>query len=403
MTQEERLVKKCLLNWEHITETFISSLDKELGNISIQILTFGTSLAEVQKRFAKHFERQNDTTYLLIKFIENYGRFSNEQPGLLAKQYTKDQLNKKTDLLHDQIWDIIQRQKEVALEEKENIAKTGWINKEVDKIMQSLLRFSGCELNNIHYKRIVLQSYYALNENKNETDLGYDVEDIKLDPKDLPDIDYEEFVPFERIDSIMSCFELYKEINLRKLQENTHRVPADISECLKIELDASGQRLLRAKTFIINKIKKLKIKYSCFLHRLEDWIVHSIKTENKFIYGLIQKVRDCILNETPQIEFHLKFFDPLTDYDLVDFSLGPHIVSLPPEEDDHDDYFNSSQLFFIMTDLSNLTPQFTKNSKPKALDFAYTVNHFMFRIKNNDIGLLKMFPSSWIGKNPQKI
>jgi hypothetical protein len=235
MTQDERLVKKCLLNWEHITETFISSLDKELGNISIQILTFGTSLADVQKRFAKHFERQNDTSYLLIKFIENYGRFSNEQPGLLAKKYTKDQLNKKTDLLHDQIWDIIQRQKEVALEEKENIAKTGWINKEVDKIMQSLLRFSGSELNNIHYKRIVLQSYYALNENKNETDVGYDVEDIKLDPNDLPVIDYEEFVPFERIDSIMSCFELYKEINLRKLQENTHRVPADIRECLKIE------------------------------------------------------------------------------------------------------------------------------------------------------------------------
>lgn len=131
--------------------------------------------------------------------------------------------------------------------------------------------------------------------------------------------------------------------------------------------------------------------------------MHSIKTENKFIYGLIQKVRECIQNETPQIEFHLKFFDPLTDFDLVDFSLGPHKVNLPPEEDDPDDYFNSSQLYFIMTDLSNLTPQFIQNSNPKSLEFAYAVNHFVFRIKNNDIGLLKMFPSSWIDFNKSQV
>ena len=51
-------------NWESINDTFIVSLDKELGNLSAQLFNFKTNLKDVQRRFAKHFERQTDTTFL---------------------------------------------------------------------------------------------------------------------------------------------------------------------------------------------------------------------------------------------------------------------------------------------------------------------------------------------------
>ena len=145
MSRHDQTLKKASLNWEQIPDCFITALDRELGGVSMQLLAFKSSLTDIQRQFAKNFERQSDTSYLLIKFIENYGRFANDQPSLLSKQFTKDQLMKKIDVLHDQVWEIIQRQKDVALQEKENITQAGWINKEIDKLTQCFLRFVGCE------------------------------------------------------------------------------------------------------------------------------------------------------------------------------------------------------------------------------------------------------------------
>ena len=59
---------------------------------------------------------------------------------------------------------------------------------------------------------------------------------------------------------------------------------------------------------------------------MEDWIVYSVKTENKLIYELISKIKESINNEVPHIEFHLKYFDPLLEYKIIDYTIAPKIV-----------------------------------------------------------------------------
>lgn len=243
----------------------------------------------------------------------------------------------------------------------------------------------------------MLQSYYSLCCERPESEVGYEVEDLNLDPNNLPMIDYDEYVPLERIGSIINCFEIYKDSNLIQIRQNAHRIPEEMATCLIRELENSEIRFTRTRVFITNKIKKLKIRYSCFLHRLEDWIVHSIKTENTFIYELMQKIRDSVTDEIPQIEFHLKFFDPLTDYNVIQFDVGPRQIILPLEESFANDHFNCSQLYFLFTDLSNLQPKFVSHdmSEKTAFELNFLQHHFSFRIKNNKTGLIPMFPNQW--------
>lgn len=101
---------------------------------------------------------------------------------------------------------------------------------------------------------------------------------------------------------------------------------------------------------MIHKILKVKIKSTYFVHRIEDWIVHSIKTENGMIYEQISDIKNCIKKEIPKIEFRLRYFDPLKEYQIIESGLGPNKIILPPEDNGGETYFNYAQLNLVLTD-----------------------------------------------------
>lgn len=48
------------------------------------------------------------------------------------------------------------------------------------------------------------------------------------------------------------------------------------------------------RAFVCHKIKKGKARYSAFLHRVEDWIVNTIKKESEIMYNLSSDIKEVI-------------------------------------------------------------------------------------------------------------
>lgn len=332
---------------------------------------------------------------MLIKFIENYGRFAAEQPSQLSKDYTKDSLLLKADEQHDSIWGIIQRQRDIAINEKNEISSSGWVNKEIDKLLHNYLNIVGCEMNKLHYQRLLMQHYVAMKEDLNENELDLQIQSVNFNAADQPAVDPEELIPHNAIYFQQHGAEEYFEQMLTKLNEKRDNFPPKMLEVQDCEIKDAFERLQNLKDYIVHKIKKIKLRYTAFVHRMEDWIVFSVKTENSLIYDLINSIKECINNEVPHIEFHLKYFDPLLEYKIIDFKIAPKIV-LPEDEQEAEDYFSFSQLYLLLTDLRNLNLTSVNHELVCGYNLEKIVNHFCFRIKNNYLGVIKMFPDTWI-------
>lgn len=399
MTVKDKILARCSENWVKITESFINGVDKEIGTVKNQMSNFYVNICQKQKIFAKHFERNNETTALVIKFIENYGRFCLEQPVLLKTHHCKEQLIKKVEGMHDKIWEVIEAQKDLAVKEKEDMVKSGWINKEVEKYMESFMSFAGCELNKIHYLKLCLQYYFAYTLDCSERLFKLHADNVRFDTEDLPDINTNELVPYTRIDYVIAtCEDSFDEL-IEKMMENEN-LPIEFVECIKHEIKESINRIQGAKRYIVHKIKKTRVIYANLQHRMQDWVVYSCKTENSLIYDLCTHILDCIRTEESNISFDLKYFDPLIQYRILDYSLGPKDLILPPEELETDDYFTITQLYFFCNDLRNMNLFITDDGQEvNGMQFDVVFNYFQFRLKNNNISNFKIFPESWIGKN----
>jgi hypothetical protein len=153
--------------------------------------------------------------------------------------------------------------------------------------MKSFLNFAGIESNKIHYTKLFLENYLRMQEGTLAEALHYEVQILDLQENLLPPIDPNELIPFTRIDFIMDHIEDFYESNREKARARSTPETQVYTDCLLFEIDCSEQRLQSLRTYFVGKISKVKLRYSLFLHRIEDWIVHSIKTENSIIYDII--------------------------------------------------------------------------------------------------------------------
>ena len=52
------------------------------------------------------------------KFVLDFNDFSEEFPDLREDDHTKEELHQRIDILSDELWDIIEERKDLAVEER---------------------------------------------------------------------------------------------------------------------------------------------------------------------------------------------------------------------------------------------------------------------------------------------
>lgn len=398
LKEKPKLIEKCMESLEKFMFDYLKTIDKDIMLFDTHLGSFKQSLAEMQRMFIKHFNRRKETDDILQKFVENYDRFALENESMLGKDYTTAGLIKKAEDIHDKIWDIIQSQKDEALKDKQQIIMSNYINKEIDKMFKVFLSFTVCEINKVFFTKFFLMYHCYLKHPEVTNTQNYDMTPIELKEQNMPPIDPNEFVPTARINYIFEHIKSFYTEHRSHLTKIDEPISKDYANSLLIQIDTSEKRLYALKAWFILKLKKMKLRYTLFLHRLEDWIVNSIKSENSIIYdtvsGMINEIRSLATCQT----YKRVTFDPVETHKIVDFKGVKSIVSFPIEENQPKDYFSFSQQYMILIDIRNLAIDITFE-----YPFDTLLNHLCFRIKHNHIGQVRMFPESWDSLKPSGV
>ena len=80
----------------------------------------------------------------------------------------------------------------------------------------------------------------------------------------------------------------------KKLEAKRTQLPQDLYKCLKTEIRIVSQRIHSVRAYAIHKISKMKAQQCMVEHRLEEWMIYSIKHRNRQIYQKCSYLKDCI-------------------------------------------------------------------------------------------------------------
>jgi hypothetical protein len=81
--------------------------------------------------FLHRFDRKQQ---VLSKFLGDFNEFSDKFPDMREDDQTKEELHQRTDILSDELWEIAEERKEQAVDERQKIMKSGWIENAQDYV-----------------------------------------------------------------------------------------------------------------------------------------------------------------------------------------------------------------------------------------------------------------------------
>lgn len=73
--------------------------------------------------------RPDNKQALLDEFIDSFQNLAHANPGWEANPAIHAQLNQMIEKTGDELWDVIERRKDEAEEERAKIIQTGWVKK----------------------------------------------------------------------------------------------------------------------------------------------------------------------------------------------------------------------------------------------------------------------------------
>lgn len=114
----------------------------------------------------QYLNRPDKKQEMLDKFVVDFNKFSDEFPDLREDAQTKNELHQRTDTLSDKLWEISEKRRDEAIEERKTIMNNGWVEfelKQTTHMAQSLMQ---AEVDKFRNSVFLIQDYYHVIENK---------------------------------------------------------------------------------------------------------------------------------------------------------------------------------------------------------------------------------------------
>lgn len=305
----------------------------------------------------------------------------------------------KLDNLHDSVWQIIEEKKEKAVSEKKRFLERNQLNKDIDFLLASFLTMVGLEVNKLGFIKKFVTHFIAWRDEMKESELEFPVKSIELTQTSLPPIDYRSSViPQERIDYIFEKAMEFVEGMQNSLESRKNYLPQEMVEVLNKEIKTGARRVTSLRIFIIGQIRLLKVRYTLFVHRLEDWMINSIREENAIVYDFIKYIRKSVKEGAPTLEMNNKSYEPTELNPVIKFDTEPDTFNFPEEEYQLEHIPSLSQIYLILCDLFNLSG--VKDRFQAVLKIEDLSDHFISRVKKSLKGYMDYFPETWLRITP---
>jgi hypothetical protein len=148
-SRRDRLLFKCLENFDSIFQDYFSSVEKNILNAKENFELIRFQLGAGQKDFANIFKEKSNFHLPLTNFLESYKKLQRDHPESVKTTYCQNRLHEKIDKLHDQMWVEIARCREVALVERGKMASRGLVMKNVHDMCKMALSLVASEINKL--------------------------------------------------------------------------------------------------------------------------------------------------------------------------------------------------------------------------------------------------------------
>lgn len=138
--------------------------------------------------------------------------------------------------------------------------------------------------------------FAALNDTPSDSIITLEMPVMKIDNDEIPKVKDNEPIPLEMLDFARTKGHAYLSELLNRLEVRKTALPKDFYECMRVEVKKSLLRLESTYAYVIHNISKMKSRQTLVEHRLEQWMIYSIKMRNKGIYDYCCYLKDCIEN-----------------------------------------------------------------------------------------------------------
>jgi hypothetical protein len=359
------MIEQIFSTWNRLYENYLNenkSIFKFFKKQKEEIVSNFTSL---QNKFMEFLKRPSNKLEEAMIYASKYNKFTEEYPELLEDAEVKQEFLQDVVDLSDKIWEIIDTRKNEAIQERNKIMLSGWVEKEMLNFYLNLEKLFLLETDRFIQVMLLMRYYYNCMDSKvspislNQTsikssDILVDSQDISLENKDNPE-------DFPRLDRLhKNCFKLifrfeeliktlenfyknslpsntspdsvrkkfvraftYKKIAMDSFLEDKKDIflfEEELKNSFKIEKNKYKYRVTLLRFWGIDKLKIFRnLANSVFLN-MDEWIINSVKAENEAMNSLVDIFKGNIERESRiRINLELDRFDVFKMIDANSF------------------------------------------------------------------------------------
>lgn len=148
-------------SWKSSELEYAKNMIKFFKLVKTQYKSIDSNLESTKDEFKSFMHKPDGKQDKLNHFIESFNKFTDEFPELRPDEQTKEELNNRCDMLNDEFWDIIEQNKENAIQERQRIMNSGWIEHETQQLILKAQQFIGYEIKRCGATLNFIRDYYV--------------------------------------------------------------------------------------------------------------------------------------------------------------------------------------------------------------------------------------------------
>ena len=364
------------------SKRYMDSTMKNMRMIREQRELMKMTTNNVQKDMLVFLERPQEKQQLVDEYIDVYNKFIDENTDMIEDVDTKREMHQRVEDLCGKLFDLIEQLQKSALEQREQVMKSGWAEYQLESLLVYTQSLMQTEVDRYRCFVKFAEDYYAAKDGLAMQEVSEEALFAAIvDGANLPEVEDVEAGNFPRLEALFQSAmavltgetvvmggakdakgrkdakkEAKKDAGKKKKEAETKVVEEnkELTALRENEKNILRFRLAVLKEFSERRLKEIRSDSKQLYQRLHDWIRVTIKCQREATNQLSMQLRDAIEEERKiQEELRMKSIDLVRDGKALYFIVPPP-KPLPAIELPTESRFTVAQLHSLIEDLRML-------------------------------------------------
>uniref|UniRef100_A0A8C2BA12 Sperm flagellar 2 n=1 Tax=Cyprinus carpio TaxID=7962 RepID=A0A8C2BA12_CYPCA len=333
--------------WENVCNSYVTNVKTVMQNLRSERELIIHHLYNIRENFRQYLQK----TDLKQEFVSAWQRDYNSVPDNIREdEETKGELHQRLDDLRERLWDICDKRKEEAEQERAGVIDDGWLDDHTAVLINHYSALMQIEVGRFQDSLCLLRDYYTA---MCKTAFPESTRGFTRVP--LIDITADDHVELEEPKIPQPVVEKNPEEVKRKAERK--RIKQEFTAALKREEHAVKLRLELIKAHALRTVSSLQQKAEQAYRNMEEWLGTRFLSEMNSIDQLTELVRQHIENGV-QIhhELVLQSADFCVDGDTLVVASPSPAPRRSPLEQSRNSTLTVQQLHILCTQLRKTAP-----------------------------------------------